>query len=353
MSRPRVTAHLTAQGWILLTVSLGLFALALAGERQQPLLAWLALSVLVAFVVAALLLPRRLRRIQGRWLLPGNVHAGSETTIGARLFADAGSAPLILRAWNPSHRRCEPIAPLPGLHAAPTRVAWVQRFHRRGRCELPPLEASGEQPFGLLRGRIAIGDGEQLLVLPALGRMQDELQQELRHWLDDQLSGEDPGDDEIAYLRPYRPGDPRRRIHWRASARAQQLLVTERQAPSSRSLAIVLDTGDRQRRSRRVERLIACAATLVDHLDRFGWHLRLHGSFAPSGGMRGDRDFLLECLALIEAGGSEQLARYIPDAYPTLVLALDEQRAPEPAPRLKILTLARSEELIVLPRTVR
>jgi uncharacterized protein (DUF58 family) len=240
---------------------------------------------------------------------------------------------------------------LRGLGAAVLRPAWTVRFPRRGLARLPPLIARGEQPFGALSAARAVSPPTEVLVLPALGTVRRALHARLRSWLDLHASTiTDAGDDELAYLRPYRPGDAPHGIHWRASARHGALLVAERHAIGCKRLALVVDTsgGD----PRRLERLICAAATLVDDLSGQGWSLTLHGAFAPRG-VNGDRDRLLEALALAP-GDQRPVADFGPLGSPALVLCLGA--APALAgvrPRPLVLTLGELDNLVRIPRRLR
>jgi uncharacterized protein (DUF58 family) len=206
------------------------------------------------------------------------------------------------------------------------------------------------QPFGLVSAGVQIGPATELLVLPALGRIRKELRTRLNRWLEAQSITTDLGDDELARLRDYRPGDHPHRIHWKASARHRTLLVAERHAPGCRRLALVVDTGTGAD-ARRLERLICIAATLVDHFTGEGWSVSLHGHFAPLG-TEGPRLRLLETLALAGATNGD-LIDTIPTNRTAVVLALGAVDLSALVPKPLLLTLAECEQLVWLPRRVR
>lgn len=70
-------------------------------------------------------------------------------------------------------------------------------------------------------------------------------------------------------VREYRPGDPRRRIHWAATARHGSLIVREFGRPASGDIAVVLDRNQQvpgaQRRFGAFENTVRLAAGIVDH----------------------------------------------------------------------------------------
>lgn len=344
-------ARFTLLGWLILAEAVLLAAtLFVPSVQPRPLGAALGLGLLAALLLGVWRTPRSLHGVRGTWVLPTVAHAGDEVTLGASLLATHGAPPLVLEAWDPLLRRHEVMARLTGLDALPTRPSWTTRFPRRGLNRLPPLTARTVQPFGVVSAGMQIGPGTELLVLPALGRIRKELRTRLNRWLESQAITTDPGDDEIARLRDYRPGDPPLRIHWKASARHRTLLVAERHAPGCRRLALVVDTSTGPD-ARRLERLICVAATLVEHFCSEGWAVSLHGHFAPQG-VEGSRLRLLETLALAGATNGD-LLDVIPTNRTTIVLALNQVDVTALLPKPLLLLLAECEQLVWLPRRVR
>ena len=344
-------ARFTLLGWLVLAEAVLLAAtLFIPSVQPRPLGAALGLGLLTALVVGVWWTPRSLFGVRGTWVLPDVAHAGDEVTLGASLIATNGAPPLVLEAWDPLLRRHDVMARLTGLDGLPTRPSWTTRFPRRGLNRLPPLIARTVQPFGLVSAGMQVGPGSEILVLPALGRVRKELRTRLNRWLESQAITLDPGDDELARLREYRPGDHPLRIHWKASARHRTLLVAERHAPGCRRLALVVDTSTGAD-ARKLERLICVAATLIDHFCNEGWAVSLHGHFAPLG-VEGSRVRLLETLALAGATNGDLLDA-IPANRTTIVLALNPPDVSALMPKPLVLALAECEQLVWLPRRVR
>jgi uncharacterized protein (DUF58 family) len=344
-------ARFTLLGWLVLAEAALLAAtLFIPSVQPRPLGAALGIGLLVALVLGVWRTPRSLLAVRGTWVLPTVAHAGEEVTVGAALIAPDGAPPLIIEAWDPQLRRHEVMARLTGLDALPTRPSWSTRFPRRGLNRLPPLTARTAQPFGLVSAGMEVGPGTELLVLPALGRIRKELRTRLNRWLETQAITNDLGDDELARLRDYRPGDHPHRIHWKASARHRTLLVAERHAPGCRRLALVVDTATGTD-ARKLERLICVAATLVDHFASEGWAVSLHGHFAPQG-VEGTRLRLLETLALAGAANGD-LIDTIPLHRTAIVLAVNHVDLAALTPKPLLLTLGECEQLVWLPRRVR
>ena len=118
----------------------------------------------------------------------------------------------------------------------------------RGTYYWAPVVVSSGFPFGLIERRLVIPPAQKTLVLPALGRLH---RGRLRRF----LRGADPrhvrvrqrpkvhraAQDEFHRLRPYRPGDSPRWVHWRTSARRGELMVREFEDLPSENLLLVFD----------------------------------------------------------------------------------------------------------------
>lgn len=344
----------TLLGWLALAEGLGLIST--VAWQQRPLGAVLGVGLLAAVALNALLAPRRLRALRAEHLPGEPPVAGEEAVLAARLLASGGSGPFALEAVDPARQRREVVGRIPGLGAAPARLAWPVRFPRRGAVTTAPLIASTDQPFGLVAAWRVISPPGETLVLPPVGLLRRDLRNRLDRWLESIAAGDDRGDDELAYLRPYRPGDAPHGIHWRASARARALLVAERHAPAARHLALVIDTDRALVSPGRLDRLASVAATFVDHLGRRGWELSLHGRFAPAG-VTGDRARLLATLALLTpTEATIPLGECLPAGRPCVVLTarpLAVECSAAGGPRPLVLSLEECDALVRLPRRAR
>lgn len=352
---PPVARHrLTWQGWCVLGLVVPLSAtLLLPAWQPQPYTAALATGLLLALGLARWKAPQSLHGVSGEWVLPRSAHALASSTVGARLSASHGAPPLALLAWQPAERKTEVTARLTGLeaqssrNALATRLTWITRFPKRGLQRLSPLSVSTSQPFGLVSTTIPIGTGCEFLVYPALGQIRRAFELELQRWMESHPLLTQPGSDELAHLRPYRPGDHPHSVHWKASARRQSLIVMERHTAGSRKLALVVDTASGAK-VWKFERLISVAATLVDYFCTKGWSLSLYGLFAPDG-IHAGREGMLEALALAEMQNGE-IRGLIPERAATIVLILHPLA--EPPPHALVLTLAECEQFVALPPRV-
>jgi uncharacterized protein (DUF58 family) len=111
---------------------------------------------------------------------------------------------------------------------------------RRGLHDLGRVVVESSAPFGLFRRRVRLGQGQSVLVYPQVYPLQ-------RLPLVDALAGAmmQPRRSrvglDIAGSRPYFPGDPRRHIHWRNTARAGRPMVKEFEDPRDQTLCLLFD----------------------------------------------------------------------------------------------------------------
>lgn len=122
--------------------------------------------------------------------------------------------------------------------ARPGQVSMVStvQAYQRGMHTLGPVVAESSAPFGLFRRGVKLTGPQQVLVYPLvipLGRLA--------------LSEAAPrarisrtGADSLG-SRQYLPGDSRRLIHWRNTARAGRLMVKELEDPLDRTLYLLFD----------------------------------------------------------------------------------------------------------------
>ncbi|ERK62194.1 hypothetical protein N136_04821, partial [Leifsonia aquatica ATCC 14665] len=114
---------------------------------------------------------------------------------------------------------------------------------KRGSHPVGPLVISRTDPFGIAYGEYALGQPRTLLVTPrvvplANGVLDVAHSEGTEHEL---LRHSIPSADELI-AREYRPGDPLRRVHWRATARHDQLMVRQEEQRSNPEAWLLLDT---------------------------------------------------------------------------------------------------------------
>ena len=209
------------------------------------------LVLLLAYLMAALaffngLIARmQVRRVTAIKKPNPPVHAGEETTV--RVTAtNSGTRPATVSVENRAGDT--PSSWLVYQLTAGDSAACTARimFPTRGRHTSSLLVSSGF-PLGLVRCDRVI-PGADLVVLPAAGVAEAN---GMRQWIMRYSGGDgrvrkvlrrvttDQAD--VRGVRPYRPGDPIRGIHWRSSARRGELMVREYDAAPSPELVLVVE----------------------------------------------------------------------------------------------------------------
>lgn len=162
------------------------------------------------------------------------------------------------------------------LHATPLRPGQsrVATYRlppgRRGVLVVGPLEVDRIDPFGLARRRVAWLDTSELLVHPEILELSppprpratdlaSPIESAVR-----ELRGED-----FHALRPYQQGDDLRRVHWRATARHDELMIRENDDTREGHTTVVADVRERTITPDAFERMLsATASVLVAAADR-------------------------------------------------------------------------------------
>jgi uncharacterized protein (DUF58 family) len=220
---------LPGEGVVWLLVAGGLIFL--AWWRGVSLVLLLGYLLFALFVFNAGAAGRGLGRVRAARKTAGTVFAGQSAFWEVELSHD-GPRPLQgLRVGE--HGKPGWFVPL--LDAdRPLSLRVKQLFPSRGRHRGGPLAASCRFPFGLFQRNAQLDEGADQLVLPRLGRMsQDRLHQWLMHAVRGDgrahISARPTRDQEAELhgLRPFRFGDSPRWIHWRTTARRNELIVRE------------------------------------------------------------------------------------------------------------------------------
>ena len=156
--------------------------------------------------------------------------------------------------------------------------------YRRGMHQLGPLLVESSAPFGLFRRRAHLTGCYPLLVYPKVYPLR-------RLTWADSLTGpvhqtrkSRTGIDTVG-SRQYVPGDPRRFVHWRNTARTGQLMVKEVEVPADRTLYLAFDTTRDwgEGRETTLEYGIKILASAVDYAHRNQIPVKLLGAGIGAG----------------------------------------------------------------------
>ncbi len=243
-------SRFTSVGWYYLVVLLFI----LAGSILQQLNLLMLLFALMVFPLfwnwrtarrfVSVLIPRR--------NAPAFIHAGMACRAGVKLRNPRRYG----RCWSILVRdRLVRISPRPRSY---TLTSWTLQVPPRGEAVAahPPvrlprgiyqwqeLQLECCFPLGLVRSICGERREQTLVVYPAAGRLTQAWRTRGGHriqWYQGARRRRSLLEGEFYGLRDYLPGDNRRWIHWRSSARREELIVRQFEESPARRLCLVLD----------------------------------------------------------------------------------------------------------------
>ncbi|MFS0794654.1 DUF58 domain-containing protein [Microbacterium sp. 1P10AE] len=178
---------------------------------------------------------------------------------------------------------------------APVRLRYEVRGSVRGTATVGPLRVSTTDPFGLIRRRFRVGQATEVTVAPTIVDLAPLPSSPGEAGGTRQSSALQLGqgaDNLIA--RPYAPGDSMRRIHWRATAHRDTLMVRQEEQESSPAATVVFDrslsrwspaAAESPGRDRAFETAVSACVSVVARLVHEGYTVDVIDS---DGGVLGD-----------------------------------------------------------------
>lgn len=258
-----------------------LFLAVLIGATSRQL----NLLMLIGCLMAG---PLLLSLLYGRWALralkierqlPPHLHAGERLRVEVAVTNERMLSQWSLRvedsvarAIDADHRGEQATVGVffPCIPSRATRqCSYEGELPRRGRYQFGPLRATTRFPLGLVQHELVLSGSEHLLVHPKLGRLNPNWVKMIREHESGSQRMTRRGllEDDFYGLREWRPGDSRRWIHWRTSARRGSVVVRQFEQRRSQNLAILLDLWQPARPTEleieRVETAISFVATLL------------------------------------------------------------------------------------------
>jgi hypothetical protein len=275
-----VVRVVTVAGWIVMGLAvLALVLSAVFGWQEFTFLGWVLLAALIAatffligrssYGVLIELNPRRVvvgDRAMGRMVVT-NTGARKLPPTRMELPVGKGLAEFQLPAMAPGQEQEE-------LFQVPT--------NRRAVIVAGPAESIRGDQLGLLRRAVRWADPVELFVHPKTVRLASSAAGLVRD-LEGQVSQKITNND-LAFhaLRPYVPGDDRRYVHWRTSARIGQLMVRQFQETRRSQIIVVLPTSARFYASEdEFELAVSCAASIAGQVIRDGTQLDVVSESGP------------------------------------------------------------------------
>ncbi|MBO1740497.1 DUF58 domain-containing protein [Leifsonia sp. TF02-11] len=243
----------TARGWAFGAVGVVALAASAFFGRTDVLFVGVFLTVLPLAAMISVTIDRP-RLTVARSFHPDVVAVGEQSTIvtTARNQSARPSPPARWREFAPTGVEVQASAPFPRLGAHQVNVTHgrdtvVLRQDvvalRRGSHPVGPLIVSRTDPFGVAYAEYAVGQPRQFLVTPRVVPLSSgELDVAHSEGAEHELQRHSiPSADELI-AREYRPGDPLRRVHWRATARHDKLMVRQEEQRSNPEAWLLMDT---------------------------------------------------------------------------------------------------------------
>jgi len=156
------------------------------------------------------------------------------------------------------------------IPAGESRTAQYQmRLMQRGRYVIGPLQISTRFPLGLVERGLVVDQQDVILIYPRLGNLSPRWRQQkliAADMVHHHQTVRGVFEDEFHHIREYRQGDNPRAIHWRTSARINNLMVRQYHQSRDQDMAVLLDlwlpSNPQNSDLDRVERAISFAATV-------------------------------------------------------------------------------------------
>lgn len=273
-ARPtRRESRLTFGGLIYIAVTL--FLAIGAVNSQNNLLFWLFGVAIATLIVSGIFSGNALMktRLQARAFREG--HAGQTLKLHYSVSNRSRFFPLFaaLISESPDNtKRIGAFLPASIIHVGPGESgSFVGNLvpARRGRVILHTIRLSTRFPFGLMQKSLVFEQPRIMMVLPHMLTLKPDLLRQT-HSPGEQPRRRSPRSgrsDEFWGLREYVPGDARRRIAWKHSARRNDLVVVEHaQNISIRLWLWIIEAAEpHEDHETQSERAIAIAASLIEH----------------------------------------------------------------------------------------
>ena len=236
----RATGPMTPLGRALL--ALGLAAWAIGARFGWRELSVIAGACLLALLVAVLFTFGRTELQVDVRLNPPRLIAGEKAVADVAVINAASRRMLPVRLEIPVGQSIAPIN-VPFLGAGDTFEETVLIPTLR-RCVLAvgPVRSVRGDPLGLMRREVQWSEAHELFVHPVTARLTGIAAGWLRDLEGRPTNDRSPSDVSFHTLREYVPGDDRRHVHWRTSARIGKLMVRQFIDNRRSHLGVVVDT---------------------------------------------------------------------------------------------------------------
>ncbi len=326
------TIRPTREGWWFIGATL---AVGLAATNTGNNLLYLILAMMLSvMVVSGVLSEQTMRHLSLRREVPRRIFTGSPAGFGLRLFNTKRrlcSYALHLSEEDPAGGRAATRFFLRILPQGREACRYSLTLPRRGPQRLPGIRLLTRVPFGLFAkiSRPLLCD--PVLVYPALrilsrGEIPMAL---LPGWREQDRRGRGAG---LYNLRPYRPGDDSRLVHWKTSAKAGDLMLKELEDEDRPRVRLVLEDPAAGTPASLVEANLSYAASLAALAVRQGTAVQIvtADGFTGFGQSETHLDQILERLALYEMPSAPRPVSFLSGTEQAVRIPLDTRRESGP-----------------------
>jgi uncharacterized protein (DUF58 family) len=316
---------LTRRGGSVLGAAIGLYAGGrIVGLGQLDTLAAMAATLLA---VAALWASRQRVDLTVERTVPERLTVGAEGRVDLTVRAGAHRLPpLLVTDQFDGGRRSARLRTPPLRPAEQARAAYRVPTERRGRFLLGPLRVSVTDPFGLVQRAVGRGPTDEVLVYPRVHELAP-VPETVGSDLDPDtapLRRRPDAGTEFLTLREYQVGDDLRRVHWRSTARRDELTIRQDESRRRAPVLVVLDVRPAAHSFASFERAVEAAASILAVLDRTGRDCELVASSGERLGTPGRRHLVsvLDELAVVEPHGADRMNPTVLRRRASMVIAV-------------------------------
>ncbi len=280
-STSKDTFSLPREGIIFLVMMFAFFIGAMMGQSNLLLLIFSMMAG--AFVVNGAVGYNMLQKIQITRKIPQHVMVGCPVSIAVTLRNNKRMFPSFLMGIKDNVRnRSELISGNVLFLHVPQNDERTTQYQlcpmRRGKYIFGPAQIFTRFPLGFVERGLLVDSPQEMTVYPRLGTLQSGWKRILRsstHLTQQTRFRSGNMDDEFHHIREYRSGDDPRTIHWKTTARRNELMVREFRESRDRDLILFLDLWSPPKpsvtESITTENAVSLVATIgVDQLQRSG-----------------------------------------------------------------------------------
>jgi len=249
--RPPRTLRPTRAGWAFFAITFGVgFAALNTGNN----LLYLVLSLMLAFLVlSGVLSESALRGIAVRRRLPREIFAETPCSVGLEISNRQQRVPAFAVLVEDRLTEGDAAQRAAGrgfaLRVGPGETelrAYRCVPSQRGEIRFDGFQVSTRFPFGLFSKALTLESPQTSLVYPTLEPLSIPPSFGAARETGEGIAGEHGTGPVVSGLRHYEPGDPARRIHWRASLRRDELLVRKVESEQPAEVEVRLRTAGQQ-----------------------------------------------------------------------------------------------------------